>query len=195
MGMRVVLDVRAATWAGEPEGDDNWVRAAFLIDPRDYPAAVLGNAWDMTEASSGAPAWYTMDIDSVVHWSSYTDSIGGMFEGGISSAHIPDNRLYLNMPSSSMLWIDGNLYNRFSITGKTSLSSADIVLGWVDSHDGRDSVEVGELTTTYGATPVFDLAAEWAGKGIKLLWLGFRYSSSVSPQVRIGGVELIEAEQ
>jgi hypothetical protein len=193
MGMRATLEVMAATWAGEPEGDDNWVRAAFLIDPRDYPAAVLGNAWDMTEASSGAPAWYTMDIDSVVHWSSYTDSIGGMFEGTIPSNHIADNRMYLHMPASSSLWIDGDLYNRFSLIGKTSTSTADLVLGWVDSHGGRDSTEVGELSTSYGRTTPFDLSSEWEGLTIKLIWLGFRYSTSVTPRIRIGRVWLEEA--
>ncbi len=186
--MRATLEVRAATWAGEPEGDDNWVRAAFLIDPRDYPAAVLGNAWDMTEASSGAPAWYTMDIDSVVHWSSYTDSIGGMFEGTLLTGHFSDNAMYLHIPGSSLLWIDGDLYNEFSVTGRSSADSTDVVLGWVDSHGNRGSSIVGTLTTAYGRTEPFDLSSIWSGRTIESLWLRFDPANHqlLSSRIRVG---------
>jgi len=71
---------------------------------------------------------------------------------------------------------------------------ADVVLGWADSHGGRDSIEVGELTSTYGRMAAFDLSTEWSGITVQLVWLGFRYTSSVTPRIRIGRVWLEEVE-
>ena len=194
-----VLELRVAKWTGEPDTTDNVVRVAFLVEPRDYSAEVLDDPWDMREATVSPPAWKTTDIDTVYNWdaSAWTDSIGGMYEGTIPSGHLDDNRLVLHIPASSLYWIDGDMYNRFSLVGKTTGTAADIMLGWVDSDNDVDSMEVGELAMTYGRTEVIDLAEYWEGLTIKRLWLGFRYPEQpvLDRRVRIGRVWLEEATE
>lgn len=194
-----LLELRVAKWTGEPDTTDNVVRVAFLVEPRDYSAEVLDDPWDMREAAVSPPAWKTADIDTVYNWdaSAWTDSIGGMFEGTIPSGHLDDNCLVLHIPASSLYWIDGDMYNRFSLVGKTTGTAADIMLGWVDSDNDVDSMEVGELAMTYGRTEVIDLVEEWEGLTIKRLWLGFRYPEQpvLDRRVRIGRVWLEEATE
>jgi len=190
-----VLEVRAATWQGEPRSDDNWVRAAFLIDPRDYATEALGDPWDMTEATLNPPAWKTNDVDSLRGWdaSAYTDSIGGMFEGEIAPGDFSTNRMYLHVLPSSVFWIDGDLYNQLSLMAKCSMAS-ELTVGWVDSHNSESSSLIDTIGTAWGETGPIDLSALWSGETIKKIWLRFDPigTSIVNARVRIGQVRLEE---
>jgi hypothetical protein len=174
------------------------VRAAFLIDPRDYATEILGDPWDMMEATVNAPDWKTNDVDSLLRWDTYawTDSIGGMFEGEIEPTSFSTNRMYLNMPTSSGQWLDGDLYNRFSLTAKCSFNS-ELTVGWVDSHDNESSSLVDTIGTTWGETGPIDLSTLWSGDTIKKVWLRFDPigTSIVNARVRIGQVRLEEVKQ
>jgi hypothetical protein len=192
-----VLEIRADSWQGEPNGDDNWERAAFLIDPRDYATEVLGNAWDMMEATSGIPDWKTNDVDSLLRWdtTAWTDSIGGMFEGEIAPGYFSVNRMYLHMLPSSIFWLDGDLYNRLSLTAKCSIAS-ELIVGWVDSHNTESSSLVDTIGTTWGETGPIDLSTLWSGESIKKVWLRFDPigASIFNARVRIGQVRLVEVK-
>lgn len=193
-----LLEIRVAKWAGEPDTTDNWARVAFLIDPRDYSTEILGDPWDMKEATLYPPDWKTADIDSLLRWdtSAWTDSISGMFEGRIASAYFSSNRMYLHMPTSSGQWIDGDLYNQFSLTGKSSADSTEVTLGWIDSHGSESSALIDTITTTYGRTDPVDLSDLWSGDTIKKIWLRFDPISTtiVNVRVRIGRIWLEEAK-
>ena len=81
-----VLRVSAQTWPGEPDPSDNTATLVHLVDPRDYATEVLGNPWDMTEATGHL--WHTDDIVETAGWndSAFTDSVSGMFEGVLSES-------------------------------------------------------------------------------------------------------------
>ena len=108
-----VLEIRAHKWAGEPDTLDNRARVVFLIDPRDYATGVLEDAWDMTEATSGAPDWKTDDISGMRGWESFSDSISGMFEGSISDPSSL-NRMVLNTGSGASDSVDTSVYDMLS---------------------------------------------------------------------------------
>jgi hypothetical protein len=99
------------------------------------------------------------------------------------------------MPTSSGLWIDGNLYNRLSLTAKCSPAS-ELIVGWVDSHNTESSSLVDTIGTTWGETGPIDLSTLWSGETIKKVWLRFDPigTSMVNARVRIGRVWLEEAK-
>ncbi len=47
-----ILRIEAEGISGEPDTDDNITEAVFEIRPRDYASTVLGNPWNMTEATA-----------------------------------------------------------------------------------------------------------------------------------------------
>lgn len=104
-----------------------------------------------------------------------------------------DNRMYLRMSSNPGLWIDGDLYNQFSMTGKCSTPS-ELYIGWVDSHNNESSLLVDTLTSTWEKYGPIDLSGNWDGTAIKLIWLRLDPVSEISPEVeaRIGQVFLKE---
>ena len=186
------LEVRAKSWPGEPDPDDNTARVTFLVEPNDWATEVRSDPWDMTEATSGIPAWYTNDISAMYGWvsSSYTDSVSGMFEGSVSDSHLHDNRMYLNCGGET---IDGDECFDFNLIGKTRRSS-DVYLGWTDTHNHTGIVKIGEMDNTWHRLGVADMSGSWSGLEIKELWLSFRPSGSVVLPVRIGWLTLENGE-
>ena len=186
------LEARAASWAGEPDRSDNTARMTFLIEPNDWATVVRGDPWDMTEATSSPPAWYTDDISSIFGCtaSAYTDSVSGMFEGIVDHRHLDDNRMYLNLNSEE---IDGDSYHYFSLIAKTQ-QNCDVYLGWKDSNNNTGEEEIGELSSNWGRTPVADLSTEWQGRCITELWLSFRLGGLEPMPVRVGWVRLLNGE-
>ena len=123
------IRIRADRIPFEPDTLDNTVLVTFLLDPVDYATEIREDAWDMTE--TGFEAWKTDDIDSVMGWTSFTDSISGMFEGEVRSDSSATNRLYLKLDGTTD--IDGNIYNQVvwhaspSMQRATSLSGGRIL--------------------------------------------------------------------
>ncbi len=116
-----ILEIEAEALENEPDTNDNSTRVVFQILPRDYARTVLGDPWDMTEATSSIPTWYTNDIESLTSsWNSsaYTDSISGMFEGVLNNPSSP-NSLYLNIGSDLSTRINADKYFNFSICRKS----------------------------------------------------------------------------
>ena len=184
------LEVRATSWDGEPDPNDNIARMTFLVEPNDWATEVRGDPWDMTEATSSIPAWYTNDISAMTGWvsSSYTDSISGMFEGTIKSNHLQSNSMTLNMSSGR---IDGDEYYHFSLIGKTDLD-CDVYLTWVNTASAITTAKLGEMTSEWGRleTDTLSTFSSWAGKVITGMSLSFRRTGNLSNPVRIGWVRL-----
>ncbi len=187
-----MLEARATPWIGEPDRADNTARMTFLIEPNDWATKVREDPWDMTEAaSSPPPAWYTDDISSMVGWTTaYTDSISGMFEGSVSSSHLADNKMYLDMDGEV---IDGDSYHFLSLIGKTE-DDCDVYLGWKDINNITGEEEIGTLDSDWGRMEVFDLSTEWQGRRITEIWLSFRPDGNEQMPVRIGWVKLENGE-
>ena len=150
------IEISAGTVSGE-NTSDNSVTVTVLVEPVDYATEVLGDAWDMTEASSSPPAWYTDDIESVsAGWSStgWTDSIGGMFEGELSvpsPGQLFVGDIYLSEDSHEP--IDADEYTMLSLAGVSmnpNRSSTEFGCGmflfW------KDSTETGHIIELHGST-------------------------------------------
>lgn len=188
------LEVRAAPWTGEPDRDDNTARITFLVEPNDWATEVRGNPWDMTEATSSIPDWYTDDISALSGWVStaYTDSVSGMFEGTVNGSSSQTNRMTLDLSSYR---IDGDAYDQISLIGKTDLE-CDVYLLWDNTDSQTTEVKIGEFQTTeepgWRRLEVFDLSgySTWAGKTITSLSLSFRRSGNLQNPVRLGWVKL-----
>lgn len=112
--------------AGTVSGDntsDNSVTVTVLVEPLDYATEVPGNAWDMTEAVSSPPDWFTNDIVSVAAgWidSCWTDSISGMFEGAIESSTYgawTGFRGDIHLREDGHEHIDADVYTMLSMAG------------------------------------------------------------------------------
>ena len=73
--------------------------------------------------------------------SAYSDSVSGMFEGGISNP-TQLNRMFLNTGSGSLDWIDADSYINLSLAGKTT-HSLDIILYWIDSPGDTSYIDTG----------------------------------------------------
>lgn len=188
-----ILRVYTQTIIDEPDPTDNSATLVYLVKPTDYATEVLDDPWDMTEATSGAPAWKTFDIDSLTGcWGGYTDSISGMFEGVLSDA-TQANCLYLNTGSGSSDYIDADRFHNFSIAGRAR-SGVTFGLHWIDSnhHSGYIAV-VDTLEATAADLGPYDLSALsecWTGD-IAKLWLECSGGNAFS-NVRIGWVKLTE---
>jgi hypothetical protein len=184
------LEVRAKSWPGEPDPDDNTARVTFLVEPNDWATEVRSDPWDMTEATSGIPAWYTNDISAMYGWvsSSYTDSVSGMFEGTISGSYPQTNRMTLNMSNGR---IDGDEYDQFSLIGKTDLD-CDVYLTWENSNMAITTAKIGEMTSEWGRleTDTLSTFSSWAGKVVTGMSLSFRRTGNIPNPVRIGWIRL-----
>jgi hypothetical protein len=112
--------------AGSVQGEntsDNSVTVTVLVEPVDYATEVLGNAWDMTEALSNPPDWFTPDIVSVgACWddSCWTDSVSGMFEGVLWDDNFGDwsgfrGDIFLHEDEQEP--IDADIYTWISMAG------------------------------------------------------------------------------
>jgi len=114
------IEISAGAVSGE-NTSDNCVTVTVLVEPLDYATEVPGNAWDMTEALSNPPDWFTSDIVSVsAGWidSCWTDSVSGMFEGALSIPE-PDSLFMgdIHLRESSQEPIDAEEYTMLSMAG------------------------------------------------------------------------------
>jgi hypothetical protein len=192
-----LLEARAHKWSGEPDTTDNSTRAVFLIDPRDYATEVRGDAWDMTEATTNSPDWYTDDVDTLLGYgasNTFTDSVGGMFEGRVVDES--DNELHLSIPSSQSDWIDGSTYNQLSFAAcqrQAESHELDVRVLWTNSQNEDDSVTI-EDALKYGYNEIsVDLSSEMEGDSLKDLWLKFPWATEATYYpIRIGWVRLTE---
>ena len=191
-----ILEVRAATWNGEPDSTDNTVRVVFQIEPRDYATSVLDDAWDMTEANPCSVAWHTYDIWSLIGWtSSFGDSVSGMFEGSMINPSA-SNAMKLRRGSDSTQWIDTSIYHNLSLAGRAD-ETLDIKLYWIDEHNQEHNIDIGEdLTSDWaeiGPVDLNNISLLWNDEKAKEIWLEFRNNSRAIPvPVRIGWIRLTE---
>ncbi len=191
-----ILKVYAESWSGEPDSTDNSATLVYIITPEDYATVVLDNPWDMTEATGlPHPIWNTNDITGMTGWnlSAYSDSVSGIFEGGITNP-TQLNRMFLNTGSDSLDWIDADSYINFSLAGRAD-RSLDIELHWIDSLGDTSYIETGvSLTSTWQETDPVDLSdisgSTWGGD-VKKFWIEFG-GTNLSTDVRIGWIRLTE---
>ena len=189
-----VLRVSAESWQGEPDPSDNTATLVHLIDPRDYATEVLGNPWDMTEATGNL--WHTEDIAETAGWndSAFTDSVSGMFEGVLSDPSAYD-ALVLNTGSGSGDWIDSGLYDRFSLAGRAD-GQLSIRVYWEDSHGDTSYVDTGQnLNQTWQEIGPVALdgivGSSWGDDPMRKFWIGFG-GGNIPRSVRMGWVRLTE---
>ena len=190
------LRVFTETILTEPDHDDNTARLVYVIDPPDYATEILDNPWDMTEATSPPfTIWNTNDIASITGWNNslFTDSISGMFEGGIVDP-TELNRMFLNTGRTSSEWIDADEFVNFSVIGKASRNIA-IELYWIDSLDDTSHIDTGiSLTSSWQEVGPVDLSgitgSTWGGD-LKKLWIEFS-GGNLPVNVRIGRIKLTE---
>jgi hypothetical protein len=189
-----VLRVSAESWPGEPDPSDNTATLVYLIDPRDYATEVLGNPWDMTEATGNL--WHTEDIVETAGWSdsAFTDSVSGMFEGVLPDPSLYD-ALVLNTGSGSGDWIDSGLYHRFSLAGRAD-GQLSIRVYWEDSHGDTSYVDTGESLVQewreIGPVALDGIVGSgWGDDPVRKFWIGFG-GGNVPRSVRLGWVRLTE---
>lgn len=190
-----ILSVSAETWHEEPDSTDNSATIVYIVDPRDYATEILDDPWDMIEATSSIPAWYTNDIDTLTGcWNSsqYTDSISGMFEGQLTDPTTA-NKLIMNTGSGFADYIDADTYFNLSLAGRSKVT-ADIELHWIDDDDNYHHTDIGEDFTAVardiGPIDLSALHQGWSGD-IKKVWFEFAGGNAAS-SVRIGWVKLTE---
>jgi hypothetical protein len=186
-----IIRLRADRIPSEPDTLDNTVLVTFLLDPADYATKVGEDAWDMTE--TGFEAWKTDDIGSVMGWTSFTDSISGMFEGEVRSDSSASNRLYLKLDGTTD--IDGNIYNQVSLACISLDAACDVIVGWKDTTGGSGSTTLCEDLSAgeWEEIGPVDLSDFWSHKTIEELWLRFEFSGNIHNRpVRIGWVKLTE---
>jgi hypothetical protein len=206
---------------GSEDRRDNAVSVPFLIGPRDYATEVRGDPWDMTEAASDPPDWKTNDIEAVAEqWStSWTDSIGGMFEGAIDlSQGVPHKGdISLAIPPSSNDWIDADTYRMLSFAGLwynpyvSSGTGCPIYISWKDSHGtmhgpfnfssyfGQTLLSGWNQWRVVGPCDLYELDPQnhsWTGS-IQELWIRFQTGEPGSTPndkayIRLGWVRLEE---
>jgi hypothetical protein len=189
-----VLRVSAETWVGEPDPSDNTATLVYLVDPMDYATEVLGNPWDMTEATGHL--WHTDDIveTALLNDSAFTDSISGMFEGVLTDPSAYD-ALVLNTGSSLGDWIDSGLYHRFSLAGRAD-GQLSIRVYWEDSHGDTSFVDTGQsLVQEWRVIDPIALdeimGSSWGDDPVRKFWIDFG-GGNVPRSVRMGWVRLTE---
>ena len=193
-----ILEIEAESLTGEPDTNDNSTRVVFQITPRDYATTVLGDPWNMTEASgAGAPAWHTNDVVSTSGWNSvYSDSVSGMFEGTISDAYA-SNSFVLNTGGAGDE-IRTRFYHQFSMIAKADcVDDLSVTVHWLNEDSVAHSIELSEtIGTDWAEIGPIDLdsgSSEWASDDAIKLWLEFNANSKLSPaDVRIGWIKLTE---
>jgi hypothetical protein len=195
-----VLEVDAEGWVGEPDPNDNSTRFTVMLDPRDYATEVLDDAWDMTEAESSPPDWYTEDVDTLIGYSgTFTDSISGMFEATLTDP-TDDNELRLNVGTSASNRIDTSLYDKLSLSGKADGGANTWVyvdVCWTDEHSSDHSVRLPDsLLARWSEMGPYELntlsSGDWDDEDATALWLEFSHGSSLSRDIRIGWIRLTE---
>ena len=166
------IEISAGAVSGE-NTSDNSVTVTVLVEPVDYATEVPGNAWDMTEAVSSPPDWFTNDIVSVSGWidSCWTDSVSGVFEGAIESRTYGawtgfKGDISLNTGSGS---INADQYTMLSLAGvslnpnvSTTEYGCGMFLLWKDSTETERQLEL------HGSNG-FD---QWLGNG-REMWREF----------------------
>jgi len=216
-----ILKVYAETWEGEPDPADNSAHLVYIVDPRDYATAVLDSPWDMTEATTGIPAWHTNDISAVGGlWKStgFSDSVSGMFEGVLDPAiggSVLRGDIRLSMPADST--IDTDAYHNLSfgavcMNHNTSAAAGSVLhLWWVSSSGDTltanlsNESEIGAIINgtdqwkTYGPLDLSTVSGlGWSSEEATELWLSFRTGKPAAPiapqpvDIRIGWVKLTE---
>ncbi|HRW77591.1 MAG TPA: hypothetical protein P5207_02890, partial [Candidatus Sabulitectum sp.] len=188
-----VFEIYTEDITGEPDPSDNSASLVYMVKPSDYANEILGDPWDMTEATSSIPAWYTNDIDTLTGcWGGYTDSISGMFEGTLSNP-ANANALYLNTGSGRDDWIDADRFVNLSLAGYAE-HGLSIEAHWMDSDSNGYFVDIqedlGPTASDIGPVDLSSLSANWTGDVIAF-WLEFTGSNLVTG-VRIGWVKLTE---
>ncbi len=187
-----VLEVRAEAVPGEPDTTDNAARVVFLIEPGDYATEVLEDPWDMTEADRDPPDWETRDVVSLAGYSTWTDSISGMFEAVLDDPSDP-NRLYLSTGTGPSQWIDTEEYRYLSLIGKAG-AVLDVTLGWMDSDSTEHRVDTDmDLSPAWaeaGPVDVLSLDGAWDDGPAVSLWLELSAESLSPVRVRLGWVRL-----
>ncbi len=190
-----VLEARALTWSGEPNGTDNTATAVFLVEPCDWATEVRHDPWDMTESDTPSSPWYTDDIESMFGWStsSFTDSISGMFEGAPEFGFYQSNRMTLAMDGNT---VNGNDYFCISLIGKSDYNPCDVYLNWTNDASVSDSQLIGTLDLEWGVLEPFDLSnnSNWYGHKITDIHLSFRRSGNLPYSVRLGWIKLENGE-
>jgi len=194
-----VLEVAAEGWGDEPDPDDNGTRFTVLINPRDYATEVLDDAWDMTEADSAGPAWYTDDVVALSGYdTTFTDSISGMFEATLTDP-TEDNELRLNVDTSAANRIDTSLYDRLSLAGKADAGANTWVyvnVCWTDENNNAHSVRLPDSLpagwSEMGPYDLSDLSDDWDDEDVKALWLEISHGSILTRHMRIGWIRLTE---
>ncbi|MCD6587570.1 MAG: hypothetical protein J7K88_03370 [Candidatus Fermentibacteraceae bacterium] len=182
----------------EPDPSDNSATLVYMVRPGDYATEILDDPWDMTEATSSIPAWYTNDIDTLTGcWGGYTDSISGMFEGVLSNPTTA-NALYLNTGTGSSDYIDADRFHNLSLAGMSETKTV-ITVHWLDSHENTGYIALTNPADTLrsvaadlGPWDLTSLSGSWTGD-MQMFWLQFTSPNSMSPaDVRIGWVKLTE---
>jgi hypothetical protein len=199
-----------ADQVGSEDDSNNAVSVPFLIEPRDYATEVREDPWDMEEATSGAPAWKTNDIENVAgNWAStaWTDSISGMFEGALDPSSFSPHRadISLAIPSGRDYWIDADDYHLLSFAGtwfSPYLDEGDmcsIYVKWMDAdgnyHGWFDISFSGCLKSgwhLFREVLDIDLAeidSSWTGR-VKELWIRFQTTEPTGQEVQVMPVRL-----
>jgi hypothetical protein len=183
-----VLEVSAEPWSGEPDTLDDSARALFLIEPRDYATEETEDPWDMSETAVSPPAWKTDDVAGLSGWTgTYTDSIGGMFEGMVDDGHLGDNRMSLRLDAP----LDAGFYDRLGLAVFVERES-ELWLGWETDESVEDSVLVETIDAGWSEVERVDPGGGLPDDTLEVLWLGFRPDGGADMRVRVGRVELTE---
>jgi len=191
-----ILEVRTIPITGEPDTTDNRARAVFLIEPADYATTVLEDPWDMTEASRCTLSWHTYDIPMLTGYSTFTDSVSGMFEGVLDD---PSDSNLLELRVSSTERINTTEYHMLSLAGLAD-DTLDITVGWMDVHSTVHRLDIGEsLGPDWAEIDPVDLSeltgSAWADANARRVWLELDSGDDDPVRVRLGWVKLTNGEE
>lgn len=203
-----ILKVYADTWLGEPDPNDNSAHLVYIVDPADFATEKRDDPWDMTEATTSIPDWYTDDISAIGGlWKSisFTDSISGMFEGALDpaiSGTIFRGDISLAIPEDSTINTD-DFYNlSFGAvcmnpnSNATTAAGSVLHLWWIDSEGDTltanlsNEIEIGAIRNgtdqwkTYGPLDLSTVSGlGWATEEASEFWLSFRSGKPAAPEV------------
>jgi len=157
---------------------------------------VLEDPWDMTEASPCTLSWHTYDIVQLVGYSTFTDSISGMFEGVLDD---PSDSNLLELRVSSTERINTTEYHMLSLAGLSD-DTLDITLGWMDVNSTVHRLDIGEsLGPDWAEIGPVDLSAligsVWTAANARRVWLELDSENDDPVRVRLGWVKLTNGEE
>ena len=142
----------------------------------------------MSETAVSPPVWKTDDVAGLSGWTgTYTDSIGGMFEGMVDDGHLDDNRMSLRLDAP----LDAGYYDRFGLAVFVERESG-LWLGWETDESVEDSVLVETIDAGWSELERVDPGGGLPDDTLEVLWLGFRPDGGADMRVRVGRVELTE---